>query len=223
MEIHPIDLLIDLVISEEKDPWEIDIGDIANEFLGRVREMSRVDLKLSGRMVLASSILLRMKSDSMMPPEETPEGVLDANPYDAIDGNASWSEGANGVPCLAIPARRRAERKTTLFELIEALQRALSEEMIRKNFPKELKPRKIVVQVDEDGIEEKIAEAYERIRELAASSGVIKFSELLAERSRSAVVEAILSILYLASEGKISLWQEEIFGEIFITLGEIGG
>ncbi len=222
MEIHPVDLLVDLVLADEKDPWEIDVADIANKFLEKVREMSEVDLKLSGRVVLASSILLKMKSDAMMPPEE-PECVLDVFPYDLADGIGNGNGRADGLPFLAIPARRRAERKATLFELIEALQRALSEEIIRKNFPKELRRRKIVVPLDEQGIEEKIAEIYSRIKELAAAGGVIKFSELLRERSRDAIVEAVLSILFLASDGKISLWQEELFGEIFITLGEIGG
>lgn len=121
---------------------------------------------------------------------------------------------------LAVPIRRRAERKATLFELVEALQRALSEEVLRKNFPREGKPQKsLVIQVDEESIKERIAKLYERLHQLAELKGVIKFSDLMPERSRPAIVELLLSLLYLDTQGKVTIWQEELFGEIFITLG----
>ena len=43
-EIHPVEMLVDLVISDEMDPWQIDIAEIASRFLEKVREM--VDLNL---------------------------------------------------------------------------------------------------------------------------------------------------------------------------------
>jgi segregation and condensation protein A len=62
-------MLVDLVISDEIDPWEIDIADIANRFLEKIREMSKINLRLSGKTLLTASILLRMKSESLIPQE----------------------------------------------------------------------------------------------------------------------------------------------------------
>lgn len=205
-------MLVDLVISEELDPWDIDIGDIAKRFLERVKRMHRINLRLSGKTLLASSILLRMKSESIVPREDEED-----------EEEESWDEGHDEleeraeVPPISTPVRRRAGRKTTLFELIEALQRALSEEIIRKNFPREGRPRpKLVIQVDEEGIKEKMAKVFEKVQKLTDIAEVIKFSDLIAERRE--IVEVLLALLYLDSQRKITIWQKELFGEIFITI-----
>ncbi len=220
MEIHPVELLIDLVISDEMDPWDIDIAEIANNFVERVREMVALNLRLSGKTLLAASVLLRMKSDSLMPVEEEGE-VWDGFIEDGLFQAEAFVDGKSGQTMLplTVPPRRRDERKTTVFELIEALQRALSEEMIRKNFPKETKRRKMVIKVEEQGIMDRIARVYERIKELAMINEVVKFSELLQEKSKTSIVELVLPLLYLASDGRIVIWQKELFGEIFITMG----
>jgi segregation and condensation protein A len=211
--MHPVDLLVDLVISDELDPWDIDIVDIANRFLEEVRQMAKINLRLSGKTLLAASILLRMKSENIMPEEEEEEEEI-------IWPDAFYAEVEEikeEILPISAPVRRRAERKTTLFELIEALQRALSEEMIRKNFPRNGKQRtKLVIQVDEEDIKEKIAKVYAKIKKLADIAEVVKFSELISNREE--IVEVFLALLYLDSQMKITIWQKELFGEIFITL-----
>lgn len=211
-EVHPIDMLVDLVISDEMDPWQIDIAEIAHRFLEQVRGMEKINLRLSGKTLLAASVLLKMKSEVLLPKEE-PQ-VLEESGWDI----PSREESQSIIP-LSIPLRRRAERKATLFELIAALQRALSEEMIRRNFPREPRtPAKLVIKIDEEGIREKMLKIYERIQNLARLKEVIKFSELIGERTRSGIVEVFLCLLFLDSQRKIKIWQEELFGEIFITV-----
>src|SRR3972149_3404343 len=96
------------------------------------------------------------------------------------------------------PSRGKFLRRTSSER---ALQRALSEEVLRKNFPREGKPQKtLVIQVDEESIKERIAKLYERLTQLAELKGVIKFSDLMPERSRPAIVELLLSLLYLDTQ-----------------------
>ncbi len=217
-EMHPVEMLIELVVSEEMNPWDIDIAEIANQFLLKVREMVALNLRLSGKTLLAASILLRMKSDTLMPEEEsTWDGFIEDGLFQAgmMDGLAARAE----LAALVVPPKRRGERKTTLFELIDALQRALSEEMLRKNFPRETRHRKLVIRMDEEKMAERIARIYDTISGLANGDEVVRFSQLLQGKGRIGIVEIILPLLYLASEGKIVIWQKELFGEIFITLG----
>lgn len=212
VEVHPIDMLVDLVVSSEMDPWEIDIADIANRFLEEVRGMAKINLRLSGKTLLTSSILLRMKSESLMPEERQEEDEVEFTDYEDYIK-------VQEIEPLPVPMRRRAERKTTLFELVGALQRALGEEIIRKNFPRQGRvQRKIVIQVEEEDIKVKIASLYDRIKELAGVDEAVKFSELIVERTRRGIVELFLFLLYLDSQRKITVWQEELFGEIFITI-----
>ncbi len=214
-DMQPIEMLIDLVISDELDPWDIDICDIANKFLLKVREMASINLRLSGKTLLTSSILLRMKSECLIPKEEREE------PEDPMfDPDMEEPEDIATFFPLQSPVRRRAERKTTLFELIEALQRALGEEMIRKNFPRKTREKpKLKIKVDEEDIKEKVLKIYDRLLDLAKIHEVIKFSDLVDKKmTRTGVVELLLSLLYLDSQNKIRIWQEELFKEIFITI-----
>jgi segregation and condensation protein A len=209
--MQPVEMLMDLVISEELDPWDIDIADIANRFIEEVKKMQKLNLRLSGKTILASSILLRMKSDSLVPMEEP-----------LLEEDFGWDyfpeETSEEIMPIGTPVRRRAERKTTLFELIEALQRALNEEMIRKNFPRGARPRpKMVIQIDEETIKERMVKIYDMIQKLTEKKKVIKFSDLLSEK-RENIIEVLVALLYLDSQRQITIWQKELFGEIFITL-----
>lgn len=204
-EIHPIDMLVDLVISEEIDPWDIDIEDIANRFLQKLKQMQKINLYLSGKTVLTASILLRMKSERITQSEK--EEIEEAPVFYFEDEKPD-------IPAISVPLRRIPRRKITLFELVEALQMALNEELIRKNFPKGQK--NMVIKIQEDGIEEKMAKVYEKIRELAEVMDVIRFSDLISGKKDA--VGIFLVLLHLDSQKKINIWQKELFGDIFIAL-----
>lgn len=213
-ELDPIDMVVDLVLRDEMDPWDIDIIGLANRFLEEVRRMARINLRLSGKTLLTSSILLRMKSEHLMPQE---------NGHNGHSYEDYWEDGAYyteiDIPPIITPLRRRTERKVTLFELVDALQRALNEEMLRKNFPP--KPRskpKLIIKVDEESVKEKIISLYDRLQELSKHTEVIRFVELLPEQTRRHIIEIFLYLLYLDSQGKLIIWQKELFGEIFITM-----
>lgn len=214
-EVHPIDMLIDLVLQGEMDPWDIDIANLAQRFLEEVRAMARLNLRLSGKTLLTSAILLRMKSEHIIPEENGHDGYEESS-WEETGSDAE--QAAIAIPPLPTPLRRRAERRVTLFELVEALQRALNEEALKKNFPPRGKAKpKLIIKVDEE-IKERILTLYDRVLELAKRCDVIRFHELLHESSRKHVVELLLYLLYLDSQGKLVVWQEELFGEIFITL-----
>jgi segregation and condensation protein A len=220
-EIHPIDILVDLVTSEKMDPWDIDIEDIANKFLEKIRQMAKINLRLSGKTLLTSSLLLRMKSDNILPPEN-------GNGWDD-----EWSEGieelgwvsnvalqqSETLPELSFPLRRLNGKKCSLFELVDALQKALGEEMLRKNFPKIVKTkRKMKFQVDEEDITVKIGKLYEKLKSMAKLEDPIKFSSLIGDGTKEDIVRVLLPLLHLDSQRKIKIWQKELFGEIFISM-----
>jgi len=206
-------MLIDLVISEELDPWEVDIEEITNKFLERVKEVQRINLRRSGKTVLASSILLRMKSEAIFPRQFEI----------GMEGDEEWNggleEGEAVIPELRMPTMRHAEQKTTLYELIDALQIALGEEAIRRSLPKKTRTRgTLKLKLEEEGIEERIEKVYRRLEELSVLSEIIKFSDLVSSTNPDQIVENLVSVLYLDSQRRIELWQEEVFDEIFISL-----
>ncbi len=211
-EIHPVDMLVDLVIAHELDPWEIDLEEITRKFIEKVRAMKKLNLRLSGRTLLAASILLRIKSEHLFEveeeiPEEEEEYEEERN--ERVD-----------IPPIREPLRRKSERKVTLFDLVSALQLALKEELIKKNFPKRRREKKLVIEVDEENIREKIEKVYIKVKRLSSLDKIITLSMLLAGGEKKELVEVLLALLYLDYEGRLRIWQDEIFGEIFIAIPE---
>ena len=59
-------ILFDLIKSGEIDPWDIDISILSHKYLETVRKMQEANLFISGKGILASAILLKIKSDRLV-------------------------------------------------------------------------------------------------------------------------------------------------------------
>lgn len=205
-EITPVDILLQLVTMGKVDPWNIDIVDLTEKYIERLREMKELDLRLSARAILAASILLRMKTEAL------------------LYGNGEEEEKEEErirveVEPLA-PPLRRVERYYTFDDLIEALMDALEEAEKRK-------PRKRKrVEIDEEvfvvddfrvDVEKHVNRLYEIVKRLYEESKErISFWDLIFDPSPKIVARTFLYLLFLANRGKIELLQEEPFGEIYI-------
>ena len=60
------DLIYSLIESEQMNPWDIDVSQLSNKFLEMLKTLKELDFRISGKMVLASAILLKMKSDILI-------------------------------------------------------------------------------------------------------------------------------------------------------------
>ena len=57
-----------------------------------------------------------------------------------------------------------------------------------------------------------------RITTLADKEGLVLFSSLLQEKTRQEIILTLLPLLHLAQDGKINIFQEKLFGEIFVQI-----
>ena len=206
---QPIQTLLELVQQHKLDPWDIDIEKLTYLYIQRVREIVEVDLRASGRVLLTSSVLLRIKSDH------------------ALNGHARKNDGEEieelldlDLPDLGqINIVQSTPRKITLVDLLGALKEALSEVPEKKSVVSK-KIEKITHTVDEYEINilKHMAILHKRILELVESGKSLTFSALLEEKTRIAIARMLLLLLYLCADGKITLEQPEMFGEIYISV-----
>ncbi|WP_416838883.1 segregation/condensation protein A [Haloferax sp. DFSO52] len=131
-EVEPVELLVQLAKEGQIDPWDIDIVDVTDAFLERLDAM---DLRTTGRALFYASVLLRMKSDELLAPDEPAEEELE--PWElALQGGGDDGHpgddvsGFDPINALEDEMDRRLERKhargspETLDELVHELREA---------------------------------------------------------------------------------------------------
>ena len=57
-------MLYDVIQKEKMDPWNVDITLLTEKFMENLRQMKQFNFRVPANAILASSILLRFKSDS---------------------------------------------------------------------------------------------------------------------------------------------------------------
>ncbi|MFH1820824.1 MAG: segregation/condensation protein A [Methanobacteriota archaeon] len=205
---QPIQTLLELVQQHKLDPWDIDIEKLAYLYIQRVRNIVDVDLRASGRALLSSSVLLRIKSDYVLNGhakkgnEEELDDMLDLNLPDLGQINIIQS----------------TPRKITLVDLLGALKDALSEVPDKKPVVSR-KIEHIIQSVNEYEINiiKHMAILHKKILDLMQSGRSLTLLTLVEKKTRIAIARILLLLLYLCADSKISLEQPEMFGEIYIS------
>lgn len=122
---EPIELLVQLAQDGEIDPWDIDIVRVTDKFLER---LDRSDLRTSGRALFYASVLLRMKSDVLLTPDEPDEP--DPEPWEEPWEGPMFDPSPERDPIQSLEGEldRRLERQRargspeTLDELVRELR-----------------------------------------------------------------------------------------------------
>ena len=69
----PMDLLLFLVRKQEVDIYEVNMTELATQFLAYVEMMKRLDLELAGEFIVMASTLMYIKSRELLPVDQQVE------------------------------------------------------------------------------------------------------------------------------------------------------
>lgn len=182
----------------------------------RIEEARKLDLRISGRVLLYAAILVRMKAEAILSSlfeEEEEEFVADS----VGDFDLEVEEEEIEVPELRI-VRRRVRKVTTLRDLIEELRRAEEIEVRRRK-------RRVTRVIDEplryphrENMEETILRVERELMELLRTREMVTLSEL-AGKDVSKLVDYYVSVLHLVFRRKVDIRQEKMYEsdiEIFL-------
>jgi len=213
------------LLTQDMDPWNIDLVLLSKRFSDYLEEMKQKDLKIPGKIILIAAIIYRMKSEILK--EENEEGQDELNlleddafapelaPTPVNEEQIELNLRRIRLPPIRLPVKKPVKRRVSLYELIGALDKALKTRKRRE--------AKEVFNIDlkDFDITETIETIYEKIIDLLEKEDRIFFSRLLPEEhTPEQKIQTLQSLLHLAFEGRIYCWQEEPFGEIHITKGE---
>jgi len=202
-------LIRDIVYSEGLDPWDIDISVLVKKYLDAIRMIKNMDIKLSGKFILAAAILLKMKADYILAKKEEEkkkekeEGVVKLESYE-IQPN--------------IPQPKK--RKVTMEELLSSLKKAIVVSEKRK-FRRKQRKISMKLKLKKINIGKKIVLLYDRIKSLLKQfkKEEITFSELVPSKQREDILWTFIPLVHLANKGKVKIKQENEFGEIYVREG----
>ncbi|MBC8500168.1 MAG: segregation/condensation protein A [Nanoarchaeota archaeon] len=216
-------IIYDMVKTEEMNAWDIDISLIAQKFLERLKELKDMDFRISGKIVLASAMLLKMKSTRLLEQDLTEfDSLLSASEEEVMDMLEDISEGHRGeqeLPKIRPRIPQPRKRKVSVFDLVEALEKALEVESRRKHYimPEEkVEPPKKTLDI---GVV--IRDIYDKIVSFFNKSTTkLTFTELIPSESKEDKVFTFIPLLHLDFQRKIDLMQKQHFGEISILLNK---
>ncbi|MBI2143403.1 segregation/condensation protein A [Candidatus Woesearchaeota archaeon] len=221
-------MIYELVRSEQMDPWNVDISVLSRRYVQMLKKLKELDFRVSGKMVLAAAILLKLKSnllvgegmaelDRLMRPED--EESMGEGFYEELDsyGKGEYAEYSPQPLLPRTPQPRK--RKVSIYDLVISLQKALEvrDRRVARNMPRgtiEVPRRKV-------DMGKLIGEVYGRVMSMFSPQAKLTFTQLLPQdATREAKILTFMPLLHLANfdHRKLDLVQQEQFGEIEIVL-----
>ncbi len=220
-------IIFGLIEAEEMDPWDIDISLIAHKFLEMLKTLKKLDFRISGKIVLASAILLKMKTnklvdeeiaalDSLINSAEEPVDLFDALPADSA---LLLDVGSPERPHLVPRTPQPRKRKVSVYDLIEALEKALEVDAKRVRIaPRMIKEAKLPTgHVDMGMI---IKGVYDQVNKHYKKKGapMLTFEDLVPSQEKEDKVFTFIPLLHLDFQRKVDVLQDRPFTNFGIAL-----
>jgi segregation and condensation protein A len=218
------EIIYDLINTEQLDPWDIDIIILTNKYLDKIREFEETDFFVSSKVLLAASLLLRIKSEILLNQYVKSIDEILFGKKEQIRIPLERIELDEDIPSLISRSPLPRLKKVTLKELMESLNKALitenrriKKEIVSKNT---LRESSFSLPKRRFSIKDKITEIYRNLNDLfkERTEKKIPYSEFIKDREEKII--SFLPLLYLEDQKKIWLDQKIPFDEVHIWLRE---
>jgi len=209
----PWNILFEINKLEKLTPWNVNISYLLRSFLSEMERTGKVDFRASGVALDSSALIYLMKSKLLLTLQEPP--APPKPPPDFIP------------PPLFLPLRHELT-STTIQHLLGVLDEVLKGEKLHRLDKVVAHPilpsiTDILPQFDAflAELELQMEKLYALLCEKVKGAGIIEFSTLIKGVDRMEAVRTFILLLFLAQDGKVSLWQNEETEELYIAVGNL--
>ncbi len=220
-------LLYELVRSEEMDPWNIDLSLLAKKYIHAVKKLREMDLRVSGKVILAAAILLKIKTNKLVDEDIYALDQLIAS-TEEYDEDQFYEELEEGIPRSLLLGDEKPKliprtpqprkRKVSIYDLVDALEQALEvkRRRVMNSMPKE--------QIDFDGKKMEITTVIRHVYKKVCShfkmnpKQALSFSQLVPSDNREDKIYTFIPLLHLDNQRKLEMMQQLHFGDIEVML-----
>ncbi len=221
-----LQLVFELVLSSDLDPWDVDLMKFAKLY-GQRMHTEEVDFIVAGKLMHMAWSILHMQSREVLSLNQRREelyfGEWDTESFDQFVEHPLPEIDLEVPECVELTevVRHRCTRPVSLVDLLDAFDTAQQEVEIALN---RQRVREQLLKAQErfdgkshsDDQEKDVAETWARIER--CGSGPIALEDLF-EDDKEDKIKVFVSLLFLARSGKISLWQDELpYGQIYLEI-----
>ena len=217
-------MLHELVRTEQMNPWDINISMLAQKFLEMLKTLKEMDFRISGKIILAAAILLKLKSNRLLgedisnldklfaQTDEEEDGLLD----ELQDEPIPKEEVSDFRLIPRTPQPRK--RKVSIFDLVDALQKAM--EVKKRRVMRDIPSVKVEIPEKKVDVSEIIKNTYSKIKNyfVQHQNAKLTFTKLVPSETKQDKIYTFIPLLHLTNQRKIDMLQYNHFGEIEVKI-----
>jgi len=183
-------MLYTLVKGEGMDPWDVDVSKLTKRYIDMLKKFKEMNFHVSGKVVLAAAILLKIKSIKLVSDDMSElDSLIQGEPepsqdqfYDELEGNygdlQDWTKRPDLIPKTPQPR----QRKVSIYDLVSALQKAL--EVRHRRMLRHMPRGRLEVPEKKIDITKVMEQVYDRIIAHFASQQKLTYQELVKDVPR---------------------------------------
>ena len=199
---EPINVLFDTKAVVKKDVWEIDLIQILNLLTKILEKAGTKDLKVAGMAALSSSLIYRMKVESIFALQKA-----------AMDKKPSFQRTDVDIELIDIPYRHESTYPVSLDDLLGLLQNligTIANPQSRRNRKLEIEPLEAPdFQEFFISLESIIGKYEDLIMKKIANTGFGLLQDIIAELDQVDSIRCFFAALFLARDQKVDLEQKD--------------
>jgi len=198
---EPINILFDPKAVVKKDVWEIDLIQILNLLAKILEKTGRKDLKVAGMAALSSSLIYRMKVESIFALQKA-----------AMDKKPRFQRTDVDIELIDIPYRHESTYPVSLDDLLGLLQNligTIANPQSRRNSKLNIEPIEAPdFQEFFISLESIIGKYEDLIMKKIADTGFGLLQDIIAELDQVDSIRCFFAALFLARDQKVDLEQQ---------------
>ena len=208
---EPVNILFNPSVIQKKDVWQINLIEILKILIKILEETGKKDLKVAGMAALSSSLIYRMKVESIFALQKAAMEKKPLRQRTDVD-----------IDILEFPYRHESTYPVSLDELLDLLENLIG--TIAN--PRERKSNKLrfepIVPPDFkkifNNLENIIGEYQDLVLRKLQANGSLLLEKIVADLDTTDSIRCFFAILFLARDEKVDIMQEEGKDEIMVTL-----
>lgn len=222
----PLDLLVYLIDQNKINISDINISEIAGQYIDYLSEMQKLDLEIASSFLVMATDLMYLKSKRLLPQLEVDEElteeelilqILEYKRYKIVQDKfreryLKYSKRIEKRPDKIALKNLVFDRQYEKIELIKAYEFVLEKQDYLYNINS--KTIDVISTQDTFTVLGKIKEIFKTLK--TKNNFVFNKMFSLKEKSKNEVITAFISILELAKKNRIILKQEILYGDILV-------